>query len=120
MMRLIIIVATVISGFVVISLVFFQATRKTYPGFGRWTIGVGFLTVGYLALALRGFIPDSLSILIGNAAFPLGLVLQLDGLHRFLGSTHMSKLWYSLPALDLVVTVGLYYVYDSAFWRNVT
>ena len=34
-MRLIIIVAVVISGFMFISLVFFQATRKTYPGFDR-------------------------------------------------------------------------------------
>jgi len=119
-MRLIIIVASIISGLVVISLVFFQATRKTYPGFGRWTAGVGFLTVGYAALALRGLIPDSLSILIGNAAFPLGLVLQLDGLHRFLGSSSMSKLWFALPALDLLATAGLYYLHDSAFWRNVT
>jgi DNA-binding NtrC family response regulator len=36
-MRLTIIVASDISGFVAISLVFFQATCKTYPGFGRWT-----------------------------------------------------------------------------------
>ena len=39
-MRLIIIVATVISCSVLISLVFFQATRKTYPGVDRWTAGV--------------------------------------------------------------------------------
>ena len=119
MMKLIIIVASVISGFVVISLVFFQATRKTYPGFGRWTAGVGFLTVGYLALALRGVIPDALSILMGNAAFPLGMVLLLDGLRRFLGSTPMSALWYALPGMDLVATAVLYYVYDLAFWRTV-
>jgi PAS domain S-box-containing protein len=118
-MRLIIIVASVISGFVVIGLIFFQATRKTYPGFGRWTAGVGFLTVGYLALALRGFIPDSLSIMIGNAAFPLGMVFLLDGLRQFLGATSMSKLWYALPVADLAATAILYYAHDSAYCRTV-
>jgi hypothetical protein len=34
-MRLIIVMAAVLSGFVFISLVFFQATPKTYPGFGH-------------------------------------------------------------------------------------
>ena len=118
-MRLIIIVAAAISGFVLITLVFFQATRKTYPGFGRWTSGVGFLTVGYLALALRGFIPDALSIFIGNVAFPLGMVLLLDGLRRFLGLAHMSRLWYALPAMDLVAIAVLYYLHDAPFWRTV-
>ena len=118
-MRLIIIVATVISGFVTISLIFFQATRKTYPGFHRWTTGVGFLTLGYLALALRGLIPDTVSIFIGNVAFPLGMVLHLDGLRLFLGSGSMPKLWYAIPAVDLVATAILYYAYDSAFWRSV-
>lgn len=116
--RLIIIVATVISGFVFISLAFFRATRRTYPGFGRWTAGVGFLTVGYLALAVRGFISDSLSIFVGNVAFPLGMVVQLDGLRRFLGLTAISRLWYALPILDLVGVAVLYYLHDSAFLRN--
>ena len=118
-MRLIIIVASVISGFVAISLVFFQATRKTYPGFGRWTAGVGFLTVGYLALALRGFIPDAFSIFLSNGGFSVGMVFLLDGLRRFLGLTPMSRVWYALPAMDLVAIAVLYYVYDLAFWRTV-
>ncbi len=117
-MRLIVIVASVISGFVAISLVFFQATRKTYPGFGRWTAGVGCLTLGYLALGLRGFIPDALSIFVSNGAFPLGMVFLLDGLRRFLGLAPMSGIWYALPAMDLVATSVLYYLYDSAFWRT--
>ena len=118
-MRLIIIVASVISGFVVIGLIFFRATRKTYPGFGRWTAGVGFLTVGYLALALRGVIPDAPSIFAANAAFPLGMVFLLNGLRQFLGATSMSKLWYVLPVADLAATAILYYVHDSAYCRTV-
>ncbi|MGO9118686.1 MAG: PAS domain-containing protein [Desulfomonilaceae bacterium] len=118
-MRLIIIVAPVISGFVTISLIFFQATRKTYPGFGRWIAGVAFLTLGYSALAVRGFVPDALSIFVVNLAFPVGMVLHLDGLRRFLGSGSMPKLWYAICALDLVATAILYYGHYSASWRSV-
>ncbi len=117
-MRLILIVGTVISCFQLISLVFFRATRKTYAGFGHWTAGVGLLTLGYLALALRGFIPDTLSIFVGNVAFCLGMVLALDGLRRFMGLGPMSRLWYAIPGMDLVAVAVLYYLYDSAFWRT--
>ncbi|HTY22024.1 MAG TPA: PAS domain S-box protein, partial [Desulfomonilaceae bacterium] len=118
MMRLILIVAAVMSGFVFISLVFFRATRKTYPGFGHWTAGGGFLTLGYLALALRGFIPDALSVFVGNVAFCLGMVLALDGLRRFMGLGPMSRLWYAVPGMDMVAVAVLYFLYDSAFWRT--
>ena len=111
-MRLIFIVGSVISGFVAISLVFFQATRETYPGFGRWTAGVGFLTLGYLAFGLRGFIPDALSIFLVTVAFPLGMVFLLDGLRRFLGLTPMSRIctpfrewtWWQQPFFIICTT----------------
>lgn len=50
-------VAAVITGFVELCLLFFQATRKRYTGFGYWTAAVGFLALGYLLYALRGQIP---------------------------------------------------------------
>lgn len=117
-MRLMLILAAVISGFVVAGLVFFQATRRTYPGFSQWTAGVGFVTAGYLLMSLRGLIPESLSILMGNIAFPLGMVLHLDGIRRFLGLSPMSRLWYALPAIDLVAIAALYYLHDSPAWRG--
>ena len=118
-MRLMLSLATLISGFIVISLVFFQATRKTYPGIGQWTAGVGLLTLGYLLMSLRGFIPEPISVLIGNVAFPLGMVLHLDGIRRFLGVSAMSRLWYALPGIDLVAIAVFYYLHDSPAWRGV-
>ncbi len=117
-MRLMLILATVISAFLTITLVFFRATRKTYPGFDRWTTGVGFLTLGYLLICLRGVIPESVSILFGNVAFPLGMVLHLDGLRRFAGIGAVSRLWYALPIIDLAAIAVLYLVHDSAVWRS--
>jgi len=113
-----IILATVVSGFLTITLLFFRATRKTYPGFDQWTAGVGFLTLGYVLFCLRGFVPDAVSILIGNVAFPLGMVLHLDGIRRFLGMSAMSRIWYAVPGIDLLAIALLYYLHDSPAWRS--
>lgn len=117
-MRLMFILAAIISGFLTITLVFFRATRKTYPGFDQWTAGVGFLTLGYLLMCLRGLIPEPLSIILGNVAFPLGMVLQLDGIRRFLGAGVMPGVWYALPGIDLAAVAILYYLHDSPAWRH--
>jgi PAS domain S-box-containing protein len=114
-----VVIALVINAFLALSLVFFQATRKTYPGFGLWTAGVSFLGVGYLAFCLRGAVPDSISILIANGAFPLGMVLQLDGMRRFLGLTPVPRIWYVLPVGALAAAAVFYYGYDSAGLRTV-
>ena len=112
-MRLMVVIALVINVFLALSLVFFQATRKTYPGFGLWTTGVSLLGLGYLSWCLRGSVPDSISILVVNAAFPLGMVLQLAGMRRFLGLTPMPLLWYALPGGAVAAAAVFYYGYDS-------
>jgi len=117
-MRLMLIIALVINVFLAVSLAFFQATRKTYPGFGLWNTGVSLLGLAYLFLCLRGYIPDSISILAVNTLFPLGMVLHLAGLRRFLGVAPMSLWWYALPVGALAVAALLYYGPDSPSLRN--
>jgi two-component system cell cycle sensor histidine kinase/response regulator CckA len=111
-------VAAVITGFMALCLLFFQATRKTYPGFGYWTAGVAILALGYLLYALRGQIPLWSSVFLGTAAFPLGLVFHLDGIRRFLGLKPASILWYALPAGVLGALAVFYFQWNSAVWRG--
>ena len=110
----------VISAFLALSLVFFRMTRKTYPGFRLWTIGVSLLSLGYFFVCLRGYLPDAISILVVNAAFPLAMVLnlQLAGLRRFLGLPDMSRVWYAVPVGALAAAAIFYYGYDSIHWRT--
>lgn len=61
------------------------------------------LSLGYLFLCLRGSIPDSISILVVNAAFPLGMVLQLDGMRRFLGGQELEREKIAESGTDAVV-----------------
>jgi two-component system, cell cycle sensor histidine kinase and response regulator CckA len=111
-------VAAAITGFVALYLIFFQTTRKTYPGFGHWTTGVCFLALGYLLYALRGHIPLWSSVFLGTVAFPLGLVFHLDGIRRFLGLRPASRLWYLVPVGVLAALAVFYFQWDSAVWRG--
>lgn len=111
-------VAAAITGFVTLCLLFFQSTRKTYPGFGYWTTGVFFLALGYLLYALRGQIPFHITVFLGNFAFSLGMVLHLDGIRRFLGLKPASRFWYALPAAVLAGLAVFYFQWDLPTWRN--
>ncbi|MEW6531409.1 MAG: PAS domain S-box protein [Thermodesulfobacteriota bacterium] len=112
------ILAFVISAFLALTLLFFRMTRKTYPGFGLWTAGVSLVSVGYLFWGFRGYIPDSISILVLNASAPLAIVLQLAGMRRFLELTPMSRLWYALPVGVVTAAAAFYYGYESIVWRT--
>src|SRR5208283_5906331 len=82
------------------------------------TAGVSLLGLGYLSLCLRGSVPDSISILVANGAFPLGMVLHLAAMRRFLGLTPMPLLWYALPGGAVAAAAVFYYGYDSIGWRT--
>lgn len=111
-------VAAAITGFVALCLLFFQSTRKTYPGFGYWTAGVGLLALGYLLFALRGQTPLWVSVFPGNCTFSLGMVLHLDGIRRFLGLKPASRLWYALPVAVLAGLALFYFRWDSPTLRT--
>ncbi len=60
-------------------------TRKTYAGFGFWAAGNAASTVGFLLFALRGIIPDILTIVLANVLVLSTAALYLEGTRRFRG-----------------------------------
>ncbi len=124
-MKLLFVVATAVVFSLCASLIFFQSTRKTYPGFGLWTTGLVVLGLGLLFFCLRGYLPDFVAIPAGNVALPLWAMLQLAGMRKFLARVPMPRLWYvflggvivaaavayggynSLPLFSLTVAVGI-------------
>lgn len=77
--------AAVVSLVLCIFLLYFQATRRTYPGFRLWATGSLAMGSGMILLALRGLIPDFLSVLIANILIVTELVLIRRGLAAFAG-----------------------------------
>ncbi len=73
---------TLALGFV---MVFVWRTQKIYQGFGWWVMSNFTIAVGFLLLALRGFAPDFLSIIVGNSLAAGSMILTFEGNRRFLG-----------------------------------
>jgi len=72
-------------------------TRRTYPGFRRWTLGNLCVSVSLLFLCARGAVPDIVSVAGTNAGAFLAAVLLLEGTREFRGSR--PRCW---PAYVLV------------------
>ncbi|MDQ1240094.1 MAG: hypothetical protein QG577_2280 [Thermodesulfobacteriota bacterium] len=117
-MVLLVITATVLSSFLALTMAFFYASHKTFPGFGHWTFGGSLIAFGYLMMVLRGIVPVSLSIVLVNVAVPLSAVFYLDGMRRFLDLSEISRGWYAVPAVSALMSVVTFYTSDSAAWRS--
>ena len=59
--------------------------RGRYSGPGFWSVNLSLQVAGLILIALRGMIPDWISIVLGNSLVLTGLVLNYIGLERFLG-----------------------------------
>ena len=60
-------------------------TSKTYPGFGLWTAGHLTNALGFSLIALRGMMPDTLTIIGANALILGAAGFFLAGVRRFRG-----------------------------------
>src|SRR5580658_4964023 len=79
------------------------STRRTYPGFGRWTLANLLTAISIFLLVLRGHAPDFLTILIANIIALLAAILFLEGIREFRGrSPHLWPL-YAAAILTLLV-----------------
>ncbi|HEY3278511.1 MAG TPA: hypothetical protein VGJ94_17980 [Syntrophorhabdaceae bacterium] len=118
-MRLLIVTATIMTSFLAVTMIFYRMRYRRYPGFGQWTAGTIIIAVAHLALALRGLIPLSWSILGSNMSFVLGFVLYLDGMRRFLNLSRLPLIWYALPAAEGAFCAYFYFIQDSTALRIV-
>ena len=72
--------------------------QRGYPALGYWGVSNAISAVGALLIALRGMVPDMLSIAGGNCALLLGEFLMWCGLRQFAGQRFKLR-WGWLPVL---------------------
>ncbi len=85
---------------------FIWKTQKVYPGFALWTLSNFTAAFGFALLALRGYAPDLVSIVIGNSLAAASMVLSYEGNRRFLGLDSSRLFSFSLLVAH---AVGLAY-----------
>jgi hypothetical protein len=81
-------------------------TRRTYPGFGRWTAGNLLDTLCLVLFSLRGAAPDWITIVLANAAAIGAGILFLQGSRKFRG---LRLLWWPECAIGILGLAGVIY-----------
>jgi len=111
--------SALVSAVLGLSMAYIYVARKTYPGFGSWLCGVSFHTAGMLLLALRGHIPDVLSVVAANLFIALYLVLLTRGATAFVGGRQRTGVQVISMAFLLGASSYFTYVIPSVSSRIV-
>lgn len=100
-------------------IMYVRFTRRVYPGFDHWVAAQWFWAIGFVLLALRGQIPDWVSILIANALIFSTYLLLLAGLRKFFGlSARIRAMEWVLMLIMASFYLWFYFVDDSTHIRS--
>lgn len=95
-----------------ILMTYYSFARKTYPGFQHWTIGIVNIGVGAVLVSLRKFLPDFITIIIGNLLVVTMPFLLVCGLNNFL------NLQWKLTKINLYVLSV--FLLNFLWWTYIT
>jgi len=97
----------------------FATLRGSSRIIGRWGWATVLLAAGLLGLALRGVIPDWVSIALANTLIVAALVLAMRSLRLFLGSTPRDLTGWGLTSALFVYLLVFSEIRDSNVARTV-
>src|SRR5690242_1283499 len=83
--RTLLVVHTLVSLTLAVLMVVFWREHRSTPGPGQWALGTVLIGLGVLSGALRGTVPDSLSIVAANVAGLIGVAAFWNGIRLFDG-----------------------------------
>jgi len=84
-------------------------TRRTYPGFVRWTVANWLLVLALPLFILRSVAPDWISVVGANALFAVAAILLLEGIRQFRNSR--PRVWQVYVAGGLAILAILLFDY---------
>ncbi|HEY5637434.1 MAG TPA: GGDEF domain-containing protein [Burkholderiales bacterium] len=101
--RTLVVACVLVSGLMGTVSFLFSAMHGTSSMIGRWGFAMVLLAVGLAGFALRGQIPDLLSITVANTLIIAALVLGIRCLRQFMGDTPRDALGIGMTVLALVL-----------------
>ncbi len=90
--------------------------QKTYSGFALWTIGASVISSAYAFFALRGSIPDFISIFVASGLTLFSAAARTDALGKFTGESK-QKILYLLAIAGTAAIFIFTYLYPDIFIR---
>jgi PAS domain S-box-containing protein len=117
---------TIVSSYIATNLVcasvmalLWLQNRKRFNGIGFWLGNYAAICIGFVLVALRGIIPDFLSIVIANAVIVHGILLLYMGLERFVGKAGRQTHNYILLAIFTLIHAWFTYLQPSLLARDI-
>ena len=104
--------------FAVVALIWFQ-TRKRFEGLNLLVVYLFVQLAGITLIALRGLIPDFLSVIVANALVVGGSMLAFVGLEKFTGMRSSYVKHYLLLTVFLLLHLVFTYFLPSQELRNI-
>jgi PAS domain S-box-containing protein len=97
-----------------LSMVYYAASSKTYPGFKLWTLGIILECLTIILIGLRHLLPDVITIIVANSIYYSALVLFYLGFKAFAGHAVKPRLHIVAGLLSMLVLFPLFtYVQPS-------
>lgn len=98
--------AVMVAVSAVYALVIALIAHQRQPDMYLWAAALGLQTLACVFFALRGHIPEAVSVLVANAALAAALALYCEGVLRF-RQIRWPRWWVWGPALSVVVAMAL-------------
>ena len=101
-----------VTGLMASVMFFVWRVQKNYPGTQYWVLSNFAGTIGFLFIGLRGFAPEFVTVLLGNALAVATTALALEGNRRFLGLKSDSTVPVTVIA-GYLITLAYYTFIDN-------
>lgn len=88
-------------------------TRRSFPGYSRWTVAGALLVVALCLLGLRPFAPDWVSTVGGNTLIVISSILYLEGSRQLLGLHPRNWLAYGAGGVAVFGVAYFEYIVPS-------
>jgi diguanylate cyclase (GGDEF)-like protein len=116
--KTLILCTTLVNYYMCAGLYVYRKSQKTYPGFGIWMNGAILITASYSLFALRGALPDFVTILLANTLAASSAVLRVEGMRRFITKGRFNPWGLSIPVLIFILFAYFTYVDNNILVRN--
>jgi diguanylate cyclase (GGDEF)-like protein len=88
-LRTLFIITVLINTIIAFVMAIYWRTQTTYAGFGYWTLANVAMTVTFSLFALKGILPEFLTVVVANTVAAAGAVCRYAGVRFFWGADHL-------------------------------
>lgn len=103
----------------IVMIILWKQNRNRFSGLGLWMVDFIFQFIAMVLLALRGVVPNFLSMTTSNTMIIAGTFLLYIGLESFIGKKGVQIYNYIFLVVFIIIHLYFVYMHDSLKVRNI-